>query len=282
MNNVRSILRITRYQFLQLVRNPRLYMIMICNFIFLSTLIVPLRRFMKLYYVKATPFLFGFLFSHASVVFCFFVGIVLLFSNAPFFNHSQMFLVIRTKKLVWALGQMLYLLAGSVLYFLLLYGMSLLFLIPHISVRNEWGEVWNTLVRTDLGLQCGVTLAISADILNRFDPMELQCWIFLIGVLNALLIGLILFFCNLYFHREVGITVAILLILAPYRLSFMPDFLHYIVTVAWLDPTYLFYSPTYKGPDGMQQLLILCGMILFFIFCCIYGIYHRDLPEVEE
>lgn len=282
MNNLRGVLRITRYQFLQLARNPRLYMIVICNFIFLSALMASFRVFLDMYQLKATPFLFSFLFTHASVIFCFLAGIVLLFSNAPFFGRSQMFLAIRTGNLLWSLGQILYLLVGSIFYFFLLYAMSVLFLFPYISLQNEWGNVWNTLARTDLGIRCGVTLVVPKDILNHFAPLELLGWTFLMGVLNAVLIGLILFFCNIYFSREVGITVAMVLILAPYRLSFMPDFVHYIVTAAWLDPTYLFYNPTYRGPDAIQQLFILGSLIMIFVVGCIYGILHRDIPEVEE
>ena len=96
MKHRHRILRITRYQLIQLIRNPRLYMIVICNFIFLSTLMSSLRTFLEMHQLKATPFLFSFLFIHPSVIFCFLAGVALLFSNAPFFNRSQMFLTIRT------------------------------------------------------------------------------------------------------------------------------------------------------------------------------------------
>lgn len=282
MNKIQGVLRITRYQMVQLVRNPRLYMIVFCNFIFLSTFMVALRSFLRTYQLKATPFLFSFLFTHPSVLFSFLAGVIILFSNAPFFGQSQMFLVIRSGKLRWAVGQILYLIAGSVLYFLLLYGMSLLSLLPYISLENEWGSVWNTLARTGLGNDCGVTLTVSAKVLNVFTPMELLGWTFLMGILNSLLLGLVVFFCNVCFKREVGIIIAVLLILAPYRLSFMPTFFHYIVTSAWLDPAYLFFDPIYKGPNAVQQLLILCSFIIVLTAGCLYGIFHKDLPEVEE
>lgn len=257
-------------------------MIIICNFIFLSTVLASLRTFLEMYRLKATPFLFSFLFTHASVIFCFLAGIVLLFSNAPFFNCSQVFLTIRTGKIVWAIGQILYIILGSVLYFIFLYLMSLLFLFPHISFRNEWGNVWNTLARTEAGINSSVNLAVSVNIINRFSPIEALGWACMMGIMNAVLIGLVLFFCNIFLKREVGIAVAMLLILAPYRLSFMPTPIHYIATAAWLNPSYIFYDPTYRGPDAIQQVLILCGMIFLLIAGCIYGILHKDLPEVEE
>ena len=102
------------------------------------------------------------------------------------------------------------------------------------------------------------------------------------GILNAVLIGLVLFFCNLFLRREAGIAAAMLVLLAPYRLSFMPTPIHYLATAAWLDPSYLFYSPTYRGPDAIQQILILGVLITILFLGCIYGILHKDLPEVEE
>lgn len=282
MNKMQGVFRVTRYQLIQLLRNPRLYMIVICNFIFLSTIAVSLRELLEAHQLKATPFLFCFLFAHASVIFCFLAGIVVLFSNAPFFGRSQMFLLIRTGKLSWAAGQILYLIAGSALYFSFLYVMSLLFLFPHISFENQWGSVWNTLARTDIGLDYGINLAVSSDILNIFTPAELLGWTLLMGVLNSLFLGLVLFFCNIFSRREVGIIIAMILILAPYRLSFMPTFVHYIVTAAWIDPIYLLYDPTYQGPDAVQQILILSSLILVLLAGCIYGILYKDLPEVEE
>ena len=77
MKHRHRILRITRYQLIQLIRNPRLYMIVICNFIFLSTLMSSLRTFLEMHQLKATPFLFSFLFIHPSVIFCFLAGVAL-------------------------------------------------------------------------------------------------------------------------------------------------------------------------------------------------------------
>lgn len=281
MNKGANIFRIAKYQIVQLIRNPRLYMIVICNFVFLSTLMVAFRNFLEMYELKATPFLFVFLFTHASVLFSFMSGIVILFSDAPFFSKAQMFLIVRTGKVVWALGQMLYLVVGSFLYFLLLYFMSVMFLFPHISLANEWGSVWNTLARTDLGIRNGVNLVVSTEVLNQFNPIYALGWTVFMGILNSILIGLILFACNIFFCRETGIILAVLLILAPYRLSYMPTFMHYVVTTAWLDPSYLFFDPLYRGPDAKMQTIILVIGIIILINVCILGISYKDLPEVE-
>ena len=171
---------------------------------------------------------------------------------------------------------------GSFLYMLLLYLMSVLFLIPHLSLKIEWGGAWNTLARTNLGYEYGVEIIVSQNMINQFQPMEALGYTMLMGVLNSVFIGLILFAGNLFFRREVGITAAMLLILAPYRLVFMPTFMHYIVTTAWMDPSYIFHIFGYQGPDWRQQITILCSFIIIFAFLCIWGIRRRDLPEVEE
>ena len=75
MKHRHRILRITRYQLVQLIRNPRLYMIVICNFIFLSTLMSSLRAFLEMHQLKATPFLFSFYLS-IHRLFCFLAGVI--------------------------------------------------------------------------------------------------------------------------------------------------------------------------------------------------------------
>lgn len=282
MHKIVNSFRITKYQISRLLHNPRLYVIIFCNFIFLWSLLASFRQFLEAYNGTVTPFLFPFLFTHASVVFCFLSGIVILFSNAPFFDRTQMFLTIRTGKTIWAMGQIFYLALGSLMYFGLLYLMSILFLVPHLSFSLEWGSAWNTLAKTDLGLEYGVEIAVSTDMINQFRPLEAIGYTLLMGVLNSVLIGLILFAGNLFFRREVGIAAAMLLILAPYRLVFMPTFLHYIVTTAWMDPRYIFHVWGYKGPTWSQQIMILVGFNVVMVILCIWGLRKKDLPEVEE
>ena len=228
-----EIIRIVRYQLTQLARNPRLYMIVILNSIFSAMFLLPIRKLLESYHTLATPWAFIFLFSQASVIFCFMGGIIILFSDAPFFNRTQMFLVIRVGKRKWLTGQLIYML---------------------ITLKNEWGSIWNSLARSDIGLNYGIYLVVPTEILNCFTPRQAFRWLICMGTLNSFLIGLVMLCSNLFFKKEIGICIGIIMILLPYRLEFMPIAIHYIA--------------------------IVTGMIMLLTVLCFSGIQRRDIPEV--
>lgn len=275
-----EIIRIVRYQLTQLARNPRLYMIVILNSIFSAMFLLPIRKVLESYHTLATPWAFIFLFSQASVIFCFMGGIIILFSDAPFFNRTQMFLVIRVGKRKWLTGQLIYMLIAGMLYYVLLYGISLVFLLPFITLKNEWGSIWNSLARSDIGLNYGIYLVVPTEILNCFTPLQALRWLICMGTLNSFLIGLVMLCSNLFFKKEIGICIGIIMILLPYRLEFMPIAIHYIATVAWINPQYRIENYLYRGPGMWEQLGIVTGMIMLLTVLCFAGIQRRDIPEV--
>lgn len=277
-----EIIRIVKYQIIQFIRNPRFYMIVLLNSIFSGMFLLPVRQLLKTYDVMATPWAFIFLFSHASVIFCFMAGIVILFSDAPFFDKTQMFLLVRTGKRKWLMGQIIYMLAAGVMYYILLYILSLLFMAPFLTWKNEWGSIWNSLARSEIGLKFNIYLTVPAQVLNAFTPMQALGWTFGMGMLNALLLGMIMLCCNLFFKKEIGICIALVLILLPYRLDFMPTGLHYIATAAWMNLIYLIPDSVYQGPGLWQQLGIITGMIIGLVILCFMGITKKDLPEVAK
>lgn len=282
MHNAANVLRVAGYQFSQLMRGSRIWLVFVCNFIFLQTQMIPLRNFLTGYEAEATPFLFPFLFMDPFLTVCFFGGMLLLFCNAPFFSPAQKFVAVRTGKKVWAMGQILYIACTGTLYFGILYAMSTAVLIPQLSLKNEWGNVWNTLARTVAGEQAGVFLIVPASVLNAMRPLETVGLVGLLGILNAVFLGELFFAFNIYWKKEVGIAVAVIFILLPTRASRMPELVRYLLPVSWMSLNGFPGDAKFRGPDLPTQLLILSGIIFVLGILCVAGCCRKEIPEIEE
>lgn len=55
-----------------------------------------------------------------------FLGVVLLFCDAPFIEDEQPYIMLRSGRRIWFIGQMLYIVVASVLYLIVLYFISVL------------------------------------------------------------------------------------------------------------------------------------------------------------
>lgn len=282
MHKAANILRVSACQLSQLVRGRKIWLVLICNFIFLQSQVLPLQSFLREYEADATPFLFPFLFMDPFLTACFFFGIILLFCNAPFFTSAQKFVAIRTGKKVWAAGQILYILCTGLLYFLALYLMSAAVLIPRLSLKNDWGSVWNTLARTEAGQLAGVYLIIPAGILNALQPLQTVALVEIIGTLNAVFLGELLFLFNVYWKKEAGIAVAAMFLLLPTRMQSVPAILRYLMPISWMALDGWSGDLTSAGTDLKMQILLLLGAIFLLGGFCILGCHRKEIPEIEE
>lgn len=101
-----------------------------------------------------------------------FLGVVLLFCDAPFIEDEQPYIMLRSGRRIWFIGQMLYIVVASVLYLIVLYFISVLVLLPHIEWSAEWGKLLSTFSQTSAaGAKNGISIPFARVITARFDPI---------------------------------------------------------------------------------------------------------------
>jgi len=166
---------------------------------------------------------------------------ILLFCDAPFLDEQQPFQIIRTGRTRWAIGQIMYILTASAIFFIVCFFISVVLVIPHWEFSFEWGKVINTLTQSYVAEGVGMD-AIPIEVINNYTPIvaTLLCggatWI------ASSFIGLLMFLCNLWIRREAGILFA----------SFFVGFAHFIEGMgisysAW-------YSIRYISPISWMDL----------------------------
>lgn len=63
---------------------------------------------------------------------------MLLFCDAPFLDEQQPFLIVRTGRLRWGAGQILYIFAASAVFYLVSFLIMALMLLPYLEFSLDW------------------------------------------------------------------------------------------------------------------------------------------------
>lgn len=161
---------------------------------------------------EAQPiWIYPFLYSQFHTKLIFVLLLVLLFCNAPFIDSNQAFVYMRSGKKKWLCGQILYVFLSSGIYFIFLLIASLLCSVAvGEKIDSEWGRTLTTIANTDAAWNYGVPfISVSKFTLIYFTPVNGIWFTFLLSWLCGVVIGLIIFLCNIITNTKyLGITVS--------------------------------------------------------------------------
>lgn len=171
--------------------------------------------------------------SYSSMIYL--LGIFLLFLNVPFLHATSNYELSRMGRRIWLWGQYVYLFLASCLYVIVTNVICIVLLFPMVSLRCEWGRVFNTLLRTSARMEFNVILHSDSSILVRYQPEE--AWILenCITVGVCMLLGNILFTMCLWIGKRIAISISGLLILFPIIGEIVNiNWIHFVSPISWL------------------------------------------------
>lgn len=170
MHDIATAVRIGGIQLRKNLFSQRTGMIFLLEGIYLFALVQPVREMAIDTGYSATPFALAFLACDAIVQMVLMAGAVALFANAPFEDETHPYLIVRSGRRAWIIGNSIYLIAMSVIYVLFLWIMSMIPLIPKIVFKLEWGKIWGTLAETDARRQYQILFEVSNAVKRMYQP----------------------------------------------------------------------------------------------------------------
>lgn len=175
---------------------------------------------------------FPFLFSDTIYKLFFFFGILLLFCNAPFVDNQQMMVVLRSGKKNWFVGKILYVFVTTVCFFLWLFLVSILEFFPYVGFSSRWESIIEML---SINGQMGeYIIPISRNIVLQLTPLQAFLMSYVICVLAGILLGLLIFYINMYGKTNLGVGVALCILLMTGIVDVLP--LEYQRRFLWVSP----------------------------------------------
>ncbi len=159
---------------------------------------------------KISVWIFPFLYAqfHTKVIFT--LPVVLMFCNAPFTDKNQVFVYMRVGRAKWLLGQVIYIIITSAVYYLFLLFISVISTVFTAEHSLGWGKTLNMVAFSDAAQQAGsFYLDVPPIILEFFTPLQAVFFTLLTSWLSAILLGLIVFLFNLITEtRFIGIIIS--------------------------------------------------------------------------
>lgn len=281
---VKKIFSIAIYSIRQRTTELRILFLFVLMITFLWNDLTVISDFAKMMNIKTNPLIFPFFSSDPVKQLILLSGVIFLFSDAPFINKSQPYVIIRSKRSSWVLGQILYVILASAVYFLILMCASILILLPNATFATDgWGKIINTLAQTNAGAQINLQFNIAEKITSFYSPLEAFGLSFLLNWSIASFLGLLMFIINLKFNRMLGLVVgATVLFLDLLAINILPyKFYHFspvtLSRLAILDPTGVSIVPYITYP------FVFFGVsIILFSVLLVAGIKNEPIEITSE
>ena len=239
-----------------LTENARILTVMLIVFLFIIQNLSSVLLFSKAVNISITPYAFVFLVNDYICQFIIMAGAVMLFSNAPFEDEGYFYMISRTGRTSWAVGQMLYIVKLSLLYIGFLIAATILPFIGHLQHDTEWGKIWGTLAKTDAGSQYGVGFSISEFIVGKYMPVNALLLSLVLEWACVLWLGLLIYFGNKVTNKPLGTRAGIFFTL-----------LDICIENDWMDFAYK------VSPVSLAQLETYSGYALKWGIDLNYGIH---------
>ncbi|MGN0318658.1 MAG: hypothetical protein ACI4E1_12080 [Lachnospira sp.] len=155
--------------------------------------------------VKTTPWIFPFLFTYRYIKITLMIPCVFLFSDAPFIDSNQLYCIIRTGRIKWCIGQILYICVTSACYTLLLLFTTIISNITYMCWDTDWGELLGSAGTSNLMQLYDHqydTIMISSKVIRYYTPAQAMFWSLLLMWISFVLLGLLMYVLNCIFKNS--------------------------------------------------------------------------------
>lgn len=226
--------------------------------------------------LKSSPWIYPFLYMQYYTKLLFFFPLILIFSNAPFVDSNQLYIIARSGRIKWCIGQICYIFIASAIYFIFIILFSILMNIRCIDFTRDWGKVLNTLANTNAGTQFQIGFSPDSNVIKMFSPLQAIWFTFLHSWISGVILGLIIFLFNMRF-KGIGTFMASFILvfsaIASKRISLIK-----VSPITWSTLNYIHLSRNDKLPNyGYISISYVCILVLLLIIIlCISKNYNFD------
>jgi len=207
MHNLHKVICTCNQNIRKWPTNPRIYVIALFILCFLNIEERLVNTLCKIVSMPVNPWLFPFLETADFIRMIIMFGVIMLFCDAPFIDSTQPYVIARSGKYQWVIGQILYIFVASAIYFLFVFIASLFCVASNLTFSFDWGKIIGTLAQTNAVAQLGSEIDFHT-IFSLYTPLQAMLLSFFMSWMCAVFLGLVIFTFDMYFKRAVGALAA--------------------------------------------------------------------------
>lgn len=281
MDKIKCTFLLSMSHFKKWTTNPRIYIIFIISFLYLHSILSPITNFCLTSGYRITPYIFPYVMSQPITVLLIMLAVVLLFCDAPFIGEEQIYIIVRSGRIQWLFGCIIYIALASILFFLLIVLFTILIFLPTIELSSQWGKVIGTFAQTSLASQYGISIPFSQTIFTGYFPLQAMLLTFCNCCSISFVLGMIIFLLNLKFTKLTGTITSIILILWQIAVKkTWSGFIRYS-PVSWVSLSNIDIFSNSLYPNLTYIYIVIFSMSLVTICLSIFVIRKRDIQVVN-
>ena len=210
MTNARLVCSITKLNFLEWKKNPKIITAFVLAFVFCVMLSVVSIMFANSYDTTMQifePFIWAF--GNGRSILLASLLLIFFFVDMPFINDATPYYLLRISRAVWVSAQLLYVVLVTVIYMAFLLGTFCLLCAPISFPGNMWSETGAMLGYSGVGSQ--IALPASVKTMEMSNPYKCTATIFLLMTLYTLLAATLMMVFNLMKNKFGGVLSVFIL-----------------------------------------------------------------------
>lgn len=291
MTDLKAILLCALLNFRKWAVNPRIYTLAAITVGFLAWHSAGLSQLSAALEVAVTPWVFPNLITSLAMTAVFCCFIMLLFCDAPFADSHTPFVIIRTGRRNWAIGQLLYIVLAAFVYALFFLMVSVMVLMPNVRWSAEWGKVLRTIAANPgIADNYGIKLTIFADlsILDMFSPIEATLISFGLFWLTSVFIGVLIFCGNVVIGRMGGLVLAGIFLCISFFSAYLGPltlggyWVRYLSPISWCSMYSLNWGTSGEPVSPSYAVISLLAAIAFMSMVSVIAFCRKDLNIQER
>lgn len=211
---IKSILGITFQNFRKWKKDYRIITIAIVLFLLVQSYVSDMQDIAEHLNTSASLWTFPFLYSQFYMKLVFTIPLVFLFCDAPFQDSNYLFVIVRSGRIKWAVGEIFYIILASAIYYIYIFLLTIILALPHGEFSLEWGKTINTISQSNIAYSMEkYYIECSSLVVKCFTPLQAVGFTFFMSWLCGCFIGLLIFFLNNVTGKKIiGITVSSLFV----------------------------------------------------------------------
>ncbi len=267
MHNLKVIRYISRLQWRKSLHRTQFWLVVILVPLLAYRYMQPVLRFVTATGVNATPVGLTFFLSDYGLSFVVTLGLLMLFSQAPFMDEQMTFVLLRCDNRKWYMGSILYCMETAFFYVLYWCACLLLPLIGKLNLTMEWGKIWTTLCRTDAYFDYRILVKMPYGLL-AYDGWQALIYSITLKGTFCMLIVSIIFTGNMIKRIPIGSVVSVLMLLQDYFAMNGHGFAYYwyspstMSRLSMLDSTNTFLQPSMWEAFGVLMTATILVQLL--------------------
>ena len=266
MRSLKAICEVTKQSFRKWQTDYRVWVIGVLLVIMVQFYVDDCRKVSSALGTQIPIWIFPFMYSQGYTKLIYTMMVILLFCNAPFTDANQIFVYMRSGRRKWICGQILYIITASAAFYFFLFAVSLLSTVFDGEKNLGWGMMLRSVNDSVIGQTDANFMSISNIVLRFFSPVQAVMYTFLLSWCAAVMIGLIIFFCNLVSGtRFIGMLITSILTVISCTIKFNNYFLYKFLPfspVSWSTLDNVDVGGLTANPSFGYCIGVYCGLIL--------------------